>query len=49
VFAVASTIDVSFDALAEAGISEVLRRPLDSTELAAALSRCLRASGTLPM
>jgi signal transduction histidine kinase len=43
----ASTIDVSVDALAEAGISEVLRRPLDSTELAAALARCLRSFGTL--
>ena len=48
-FATASTIDVSVDALAEAGISEVLRRPLDSTELAAALTRCLRASGMLRM
>ena len=47
--ATASTIDVSADALAHAGISEVLHRPLDSTELAAALARCLRASGTLRM
>ena len=38
-----STIDVSVDALAKAGISEVLRRPLVSTELAAALARCLRS------
>jgi DNA-binding NtrC family response regulator len=45
--ATASTIDVSVDALAEAGISDVLRRPLASTELAAALARCLRSSGTL--
>ena len=45
--ATASTIDVSVDALAEAGISEVLRRPLASTELAAALARCLRSPGTL--
>jgi signal transduction histidine kinase len=45
--ATASTIDVSVDALAEAGISELLRRPLVSTELAAALARCLRSSGTL--
>ena len=37
-----STSDVNVDALAEAGISEVLRRPLASTELAAALARCLR-------
>jgi signal transduction histidine kinase len=41
--ATASTIDVSVDALAEAGISELLRRPLVSTELAAALARCLRS------
>jgi CheY-like chemotaxis protein len=38
----ASTIDVSVDALAEAEISEVLRRPLATTELAAVLARCLR-------
>lgn len=40
-FATASTIDLTVDALAEAGISEVLRRPLASTELATALARCL--------
>jgi signal transduction histidine kinase len=45
--ATASTIDVSVDALAEAGISDVLRRPLASTELAAALARCLRSPSTL--
>jgi signal transduction histidine kinase len=45
--ATASTIDVSVDALAEAGISELLHRPLVSTELAAALARCLRSFGTL--
>jgi signal transduction histidine kinase len=45
--ATASTIDVSVDALAEAGISELLRRPLASTELAAALARCLRTPATL--
>ena len=43
----ASAIDVSVDALTEAGISEVLRRPLASTELAAALARCLRPSAML--
>jgi signal transduction histidine kinase len=42
--AAASTIDLSVDALAEAGITGVLRRPLISTELAAALRRCLRRS-----
>jgi hypothetical protein len=45
--ATASAIDGSVETLAEAGISEVLRRPLASTELAAALARCLRSSGTL--
>jgi DNA-binding NtrC family response regulator len=45
--ATASATDVSVDALMEAGISEVLRRPLASTELAAALARCLRPSGAL--
>jgi hypothetical protein len=29
----------------EAGISEVLRRPMASAELAAALADCLRSSG----
>jgi signal transduction histidine kinase len=38
-----SAIDVSLDALAEAGISDVLRRPVASSELAAALARCLRS------
>jgi signal transduction histidine kinase len=42
-----STIDVGVDTLAEAGISELLRRPLVSTELAAALARCLRSPGAL--
>jgi CheY-like chemotaxis protein len=46
-FATASTIDVSLDALAEAGIAEVLCRPLVSSELAAALARCLRPPGVL--
>jgi CheY-like chemotaxis protein len=45
--ATASTIELSVDALSQAGISEVLRRPLAGTELAAALKRCLRASGML--
>jgi signal transduction histidine kinase len=40
--AVASAADVSIDALTDAGISEVLHWPLDNTELAAALARCLR-------
>jgi DNA-binding NtrC family response regulator len=37
-----SAMDVDLDALAEAGILDVLRRPVASTELAAALARCLR-------
>jgi signal transduction histidine kinase len=45
--ATASTIDVRVDAMAEAGISELLRRPLVSAELAAALARCLRSTRTL--
>lgn len=40
--AAASTIDLSINALTEAGISEVLRWPLTSSELAGALARCLR-------
>jgi signal transduction histidine kinase len=45
--ATSSTIDVGVEALADAGISDVLRRPLASTELAAALARCLRSPGAL--
>ena len=45
--ATSSTIDVGLDALTDAGISDVLRRPLASTELAAALARCLRSPGAL--
>jgi signal transduction histidine kinase/CheY-like chemotaxis protein len=45
--AAASSMDVNVNALAEAGISEVLRWPFASTELAAALARCLRTSRTL--
>ena len=39
--AAASSADVNVNMLAEAGISEVLRWPFASTELAAALARCL--------
>jgi signal transduction histidine kinase len=45
--ATSSTIDVGVDALAKAGISELLHRPLVTTELAAALARCRRSPGTL--
>jgi signal transduction histidine kinase len=46
-FATTPTTDVSADALAEAGIAEVLSRPLVSSEVAAALARCLRPPGIL--
>jgi hypothetical protein len=42
-----SAIDIGLDTLAEAGVSDVLRRPVASTELAAALARCLRLPGAL--
>jgi nitrogen-specific signal transduction histidine kinase/CheY-like chemotaxis protein len=42
-FATASTLDVGADVLSAAGISEVLRKPLISTEVAAALARLLPA------
>ena len=42
--ATASTSDVGVDALAQAGVSEIVRMPLVGTELAAALARCLRRS-----
>jgi signal transduction histidine kinase len=45
--ALASSIDVNVNALAEAGISEMLRWPLTSDELAAALARCRLAPGLL--
>jgi signal transduction histidine kinase len=40
--AVASSIDINVNSLAEAGVSEVLPWPLATTELASALERCLR-------
>jgi len=46
-FGTTSMIDVSADAVAEAGIAEILCRPLVSTELAAALAPCLRPPGIL--
>jgi signal transduction histidine kinase len=45
--AATSAIDISVDTLADAGISEVLSWPLASTELAAALARCLRSPAAL--
>ncbi len=44
-----STIGVSVDALAQAGIVEVLRRPIAMNELAVMLARCLRSPGALRM
>jgi signal transduction histidine kinase len=41
--AASATIDISAETLADAGIAEVLRRPLVGSELAAVLARCLRA------
>jgi hypothetical protein len=38
-----STGDAAVHALTEAGVGEILNRPMVSTELAAALSRCLHA------
>jgi DNA-binding response OmpR family regulator len=45
--AAGAMFDVSVDALAEAGVAEVVHRPLVSAELAAALARHLRASSAL--
>jgi CheY-like chemotaxis protein len=45
--AAASSVDLNVNALAEAGIFEVLRWPFASTELAGALARCLLTSRTL--
>ena len=42
-----STMDVGVETLAQAGISEILPRPLIGAELAAALARCLRPPTTL--
>jgi signal transduction histidine kinase len=45
--AAASSTDVNVNALAEAGVSEVLRWPFANAELAAALARCLRTPAML--
>lgn len=45
--ATTSTMNLDVAALSEAGIAEVLHRPLVNTELAAALARCLRPLTTL--
>ena len=42
-----STVDVAPDALVQAGIADLVRRPFASAELAAALSRSLRSAVTL--
>jgi DNA-binding NtrC family response regulator len=45
--AAASSIEVSVNTVAETGISEVIRWPLVSPELATALERCLHPAATL--
>ena len=44
-----SALDLGSDALVRAGIADVVRRPIASAELAAALSRCLRSAARLRM
>jgi CheY-like chemotaxis protein len=44
-----SAVDVGADALVRAGIADVVRRPIASPELAAALSRSLRSAARLQM
>ena len=44
-----SAVDVGPDALVRAGIADLVRRPIASAELAAALSRSLRSAATLRM
>jgi signal transduction histidine kinase len=41
-----SIVDVSSDALVQAGIADVVRQPIASAELAAAMSRSLRSAAT---
>ena len=43
--ATASADEIAADALVAAGIVEVVRRPIDTSEIAAALMRCLAGSG----
>ncbi|MGY0571617.1 two-component system VirA-like sensor kinase [Bradyrhizobium sp. RDM12] len=43
----ATAVDVPINVLAHSGISEVLRWPLEHTELASALARCLRSPARL--
>jgi hypothetical protein len=44
-----SAMDVGLDALLEAGIADLVRRPLMSADLAAILSRSLRSAATLQL
>jgi signal transduction histidine kinase len=44
-----SAVDVGSDTLVRAGIADLVRRPIASAELAAALSRSLRSAATLQM
>jgi len=45
--ATASTVDDSIEALAEAGIAELLHLPLAGGEVAPVLARCLQSAGML--
>ena len=45
--AMPSMVDVDVDALADAGITEILRRPLDSADVAAALARVRGQCGSM--
>jgi signal transduction histidine kinase len=47
VLAAASADEIGMEALVSAGVSEMVHRPLVSTELASALARCLRVSEVL--
>jgi CheY-like chemotaxis protein len=47
VLAAASADEVGMEALMGAGVSEMVHRPLVSTELASALARCLTVSEVL--
>jgi signal transduction histidine kinase len=47
--AMRSPVDVELDALMRAGVADVVRRPLNSADLAIAFSRALASAGTLQM
>ena len=47
ILATSAPADFAAPALAEAGIAEIIRQPLNSAELAGALARCLMSRGTM--